>query len=399
MRAPERVRAMIVVRLNQLAAGGSGGSPALLDGLAAMLEHDALPRVHEHGSVGTGDLTALATTALALAGEAPTSNPLPSTQPLGPHDALAFMSSNAAVIGDAALIHDRLSTLAHASAVVAALTFTAVDGNREAFSDVVEQVTPFAGARRVCHWMRAMTDPDARGARIQDPFGLRTLPQTLGPLLDALDDLAVIVQRLANAPSENPVVLPGPGDSGKVAHHGGFHAAYLATGLSTVLTAAVQAAKLIMGRLAMLNDPAQTGLPAFLGDGSPGASGVMMLEYVAASAMGELRAASTPPGHQTVVLSRGVEEDASFASQAARQATTIVDDLAILLACELVAAVRAVRLRQISPPSALLAKALVECEALPDASNDRDLSPDLTLAAEMLPALAATLPSAGASNP
>ena len=31
-RAAERVRAMLVVRLNQLAAGGSGASPALLDG-------------------------------------------------------------------------------------------------------------------------------------------------------------------------------------------------------------------------------------------------------------------------------------------------------------------------------------------------------------------------------
>ena len=398
MRAPERVRAMIVVRLNQLAAGGSGGSPALLDGLTAMLEHDALPLIHEHGSIGTGDLAALATTALALAGEAPTTNPLPSIQRLGPHDALAFMSSNAAAIGDAALIHDRLSTMATASAVAAALTFTAVDGNREAFSDVVEQVTPFAGSRRVCRWMRAMTDPDAHAARIQDPFGLRTLPQTLGPLLDALDHLAVVVQQLANAPSENPVMLPGPGDGGKVAHHGGFHAAYLATGLSTVLIAAVQSAKLVLGRLAMLNDPDQTGLAPFLGDGAPGASGVMLLEYVAASAMGELRAASAPPGHQTVVLSRGVEEDASFASQAARQAATIVEHLAILLACELVAAVRAIRLRRISPTSTLLANALVTCEALPGAMEDRDLSPDLTLAAELLPALAATLAAADASG-
>jgi histidine ammonia-lyase len=148
----------------------------------------------------------------------------------------------------------------------------------------------------------------------------------------------------------------------------------------------------------MLIDPDQTGLAPFLGDGSPGASGVMMLEYVAASAMGELRAASAPPGHQTVVLSRGVEEDASFASQAARQALTIVDHLAILLACELVAAVRAIRLRQISPASALLSKAFAKCTALPDASNDRDLSPDLTAAAELLPALAATLMTASAPS-
>ena len=36
-----------------------------------------------------------------------------------------------------------------------------------------------------------------------------------------LDD---IVTRLVNAPSENPVIEPGP-DGRRPAHHGGFHAA------------------------------------------------------------------------------------------------------------------------------------------------------------------------------
>ena len=40
--------------------------------------------------------------------------------------------------------------------------------------------------------------------RIQDPFGLRTLPQVHGALLDALERLNTVVGRLANAPSENP---------------------------------------------------------------------------------------------------------------------------------------------------------------------------------------------------
>ena len=45
LREPQRVRAMVAVRLNQLAAGGSGVSPQLLDGLADMLAADALPPV------------------------------------------------------------------------------------------------------------------------------------------------------------------------------------------------------------------------------------------------------------------------------------------------------------------------------------------------------------------
>jgi histidine ammonia-lyase len=388
LRAAERVRAMLVVRLNQLAVGGSGASPAVLRGLAAMLAADALPRVREHGSIGTSDLTALATTALALAGEAPTTNPLPATVEFGAHDALPFMSSNAAAIGDAALACTELQALARACVVVAGLTYTAVDGNPEAFADVVEQVTPFHGARQVCRWMRSLTSTATPPARIQDPFGLRAFPQAHGAVLDALSQLDTVVRGLANAPSENPVVLPDPSGGGVLAHHGGFHAAYLSAALGAAVITVVQSAKLALARLATLSDPALTGLAPFLGDGTPGSSGVMVLEYVAASALGDLRAAATPAGLQTVVLSRGVEEDASFASLAARHAASATGDLRILLACELVAAVRAVRARGVPPPSEQLARALAACAELPDGLEDRDLSGDIQLAERMLAALA-----------
>ncbi len=367
LRVPERVRAMLVVRLNQLAAGGSGASPALLDGLVRMINADALPEVREFGSIGTGDLSALATTALALTGETPTS---PIT--LGPHDALAFLSSNAAAVGDAALACTRLTTLARATVSAGALTFTAVDGNPEAFAEVVEQATPFEGARQVCRWVRSLVEPDGRPARIQDPFGLRAMPQVHGALLDALTHAEDVVTRMANAPSENPLLLP----DGGVAHHAGFHAAYLGQALDAVVSAAAQSAQLVLARLSMLCEPAFTGLPPFLGDGRAGASGVMSCEYVAASALGSLRALTAPTGVQTVTLSRGVEEDASFASLAARQALDAVDRYRIVLACEVVAAVRATRMRGLPVPAPLA--------SLPSETADRDLSADLDQAVELL---------------
>jgi len=50
----------------------------------------------------------------------------------------------------------------------------------------------------------------------------------------------------------------------------------------------------------MLAEPAYTGQHPFLGDGTPAASGVMILEYSAASALAELRALATPAGIQVV---------------------------------------------------------------------------------------------------
>jgi histidine ammonia-lyase len=254
-------------------------------------------------------------------------------------------------------------------------------------------VTPFDGSRTICAWIRSLTEGAARPARIQDPFGLRTFPQAHGPALDALAQLDDVVCRLANAPSENPVMLTSADDGDEVAHHGGFHAAYLASALQAAVAAITQSAKLNLARLTTLTDSDFTGLPAFLSDGTPGASGVMILEYVAASALADLRAAAAPAGLQTVVLSRGVEEDATFASQAARQAASAVSALRVLVGCELLAAVRAVRARGITPTNELLAQARGICDELPADMVDRDLTVDLERAQQLLPILAGVLPT------
>jgi histidine ammonia-lyase len=375
LRSAERVRGMLVVRLNQLAAGGSGVRPEVLTGLSTMLALDALPPVRELGSVGTGDLPALAVTALALSGEVPTTVPLDVRVPFGSGDALPFLSSNAAAIADAMLAHDALARLARATTRVAALTFRAVDGNAEAFGAPVEGSTHFAGIQKVCHEMRELIGDARPPARIQDPYGLRVLPQVHGAFWDRLDSVYLATVAMANAPRENPSLLPDAG----VFHHGSFFAATLGQVLDATIAAAAQTAQLALGRLTMLSEPAMTGLPPFLGDGTEGASGLMIAEYVAASALGTLRVLATVTGTQTVVLSRGLEEDASFASLAARQALDAVEPLRAVLACELVGAVRALRLRGLPVPA--------EVADLPADTADRDLTGDLELACSMLDAL------------
>jgi histidine ammonia-lyase len=378
LRSPERVRATLVIRLNQLAAGGSGVDPNVIDGLAAMIGNDALPPIRELGGVGTGDLAALATTALALVGEAKTSNPLSEPVTFGIGDALPLLSSNAATIADAALASVALRDLARQSLIIAAASFAGVNGNPEAYSPVVELVTPFPGAQEVCRTMRELIDVDQPISRIQDPYALRALPQVHGPLLDALDTLDAVVEKLVSAPSENPVFLPHE----EVAHHGGFHVAYLAQALDALRLALAQAAQLSLSRLSMLCDPAMTGLPAFLGDGRPGASGVMTVEYVVASALSSLRALATPASLQTVTLSHGVEEDASFASLAARQALDSVPIFRSVLAGELLAASRCLRVRNLEPAG--LAEWVQRCSVLDASTADRDLTADLLLAEVLL---------------
>ena len=254
-RTPERVRAMLVIRLNQLAADGNGIDPGVLDALAEMIADDALPPVREGGSVGTADLAALATTALVLCGERTSEPPVRRTTEFGPGDALTFMSSNAAVLADAALALADIDQLARAAYVVAAMGFAAVHGNAEAFGEAVEVATPFPGAQTVCRTMRALIDPAATPARIQDPFGLRTFPQVHGALVDRLGFAEQVVLAMSNTASENPIVSARLG----IAHHGAFHAAYLVQSLDALVLALAQSAQLSLARLTMLAEPAYTG--------------------------------------------------------------------------------------------------------------------------------------------
>ena len=396
LRSAERVRAMLVIRLNQLATDGNGISLTVVDALTSMLGADALPPVREGGSVGTADLAALATTALVLCGEVATTPPVPSITEFGPGDALTFMSSNAAVLADAALAVFELDRLARSAVVIAAMDFSAVNGNAEAFSPAVEVATPFPGSRWVCQTMRELIGPEGTPARIQDPFSLRTFPQVHGALMDRLAFAEEVIVTMANSPSENPIVSPSLG----VAHHGAFHAAYLVQSLDSLVLAAAQSAQLSLARLTMLAEPAYTGLHPFLGDGTPAASGVMIVEYSAASALAELRALATPAGIQAVTLSRGVEEDASFATLAARQALEAVSRFRAVLAAELVASLRCLRMQRAHPPA--LASALRYLDerdgGIPD-MHDRDLTSDLLLAEELVDALPSHVQRGAARKP
>jgi histidine ammonia-lyase len=218
-----------------------------------------------------------------------------------------------------------------------------------------------------------------------------------GLLLDALDRLDDVVSGHLNVAAENPVIVSSPDDRmpAVVAHHGGFHIPAVSLACDSAAIAVAQSVPLLLGRLAMLVDPAATGLPAFLGDGTPGASGVMMLEYLAASALADLRSSASPASLGSVTLSRGMEEHASFASQAAVQLLDTADAYATALACELLAAVRALRMQGVPPPDVGWGALLRACDALGNSTQDRDLTADLAQAELLLPDLAELAGDAG----
>ncbi|MFF4784674.1 aromatic amino acid ammonia-lyase [Streptomyces griseorubiginosus] len=447
-----QVRAMLAVRANQLLAGGAGLRPTVVTALCEALENGAHPVVNEFGSVGTGDIAALAQAGLALAGEHPwretgsggagsagrdtgsgsvggwdagsggagggrwdtesagvggpgvalggvsssasrhpeprrSASGAPEPQPLDNNDALAFISSNALTLGQAALALHELRGLVEATQVVAALSLLAVDGSHEAYAAPVHAARRHRGSAEVARRMRQLIGAEDRPTpplgRIQDPYGFRCLPQIHGPAHDAADALEEVLAIEINAAAENPLISP---EDMAAYHHGGFYQAQLALALDHFRLALTQVARLSTSRLSTLNEPAFTRLRPFLADPEPASSGVMILEYAAGAALGDLRAFSAPASLGHAVLSRGVEEQASFASLAARQTLRACGAYRLVVGCELVAAVRALRQRDLRPePGLPVGRALELAETvLAEDPADRPLTGDVTAAAALL---------------
>lgn len=399
--APEIVRAMLTVRLNQIAAGGSGVDPGVLQALADVLNLGLLPPVPVYGAIGTGDLTALASTALCLLGErAWLGGGADGGTAAGPGftlrsaDALAFISSNAATLGEAALAVTDLRELLDASIVAAALSLFAVRGSEEPYSPAVQEACPHPGQQRVADAMRTLLAYDQpTPARIQDPYGYRAFPQVHGPALEAAAYAEDTITREINARAENPLVdVAGR----TVWHNGNFHTAYVGLALDSVRAALFQTMALSAARLGTLAEPSFTGLYPFQG-ATEASSGIMILEYVAHSALADVRRLATPAALGSAVLSRGVEEHAGFSTQSARATTDALGAYRIGLGCELVAAVRALRMQGRAPAGGPLRAAFDMASGMLDERvEDRPLDTDIASAADLLPRLARALRQATA---
>jgi histidine ammonia-lyase len=306
-------------------------------------------------------------------------------------DALALMSSNALTLGQAALVCHDIDILLHASHVVTALSLAAVSGSLEAYAAPVHALRPYPGAVHAAAEVRRLLGvpdrPRVTARRIQDPYGFRAFPQVHGPALEAVSALRRILAVEVNCPTENPLISEDGPDGGPAAyHHGGFMATPLGLALDQLCLALLQTGQLSTARLSSFGDPDLTGLRSYLAEGPAASSGIMILEYSAHSALAEVRASAMPASAGHAVLSRGVEEAASFASQAVRQALRAVDAYRLVVACELVAAVRALR-QHPTPWPAAPAFAVLDSE-LPAGTEERPLGADEAAAADLLPSLA-----------
>jgi histidine ammonia-lyase len=233
---------------------------------------------------------------------------------------------------------------------------------------------------------------EINAARVQDPYGYRAFPQVHGPALESVEHAAAVLEAELNGSAENPLIdVAGQA----VWHNGNFHAAYVGLALDAIRAALFQTAALSVARLGTLMEPAFTGLNAFLAE-DRASSGVLILEYVAHSAVADIRRFAAPAALGGAVLSRGVEDHAGFATQSARASSDTVAAYRAVLACELISATRALRMQGRVPGGALRRAFDLADSALERGAADRPLDSDLSAAETVLPGIAAVVSWPGA---
>lgn len=371
------VRMMLLVRLRQLCRGGSGLDSRVAEAIVETLEDGDLPVVHTLGSLGTGDLSALAEVALTLAGELPTRSgrTVDRWQPRG-GDALPFLSSSAFTVARAVRAVIGAENWVRHCVVVTAASMVGTRSSVETLATPVQLARPQPFQLEVAGMLRkALSGVEIAPARIQDSYGFRAAPQVLAPLVGAIERLRDAVEIEINSSPENPLVDCA---GGAVLHNGNFHTQTLALATEAVTLALNGATELCLARINNLSNPAVTAATPFLSDGMAGSSGVMVVEYVAAAAAARVRCLAVPASLSTAVISLGTEDHASFAPAAIDQLIEAVDNAECVLACELLSASRAIHISEISvPPKVPLGDYLCQVPGLQSLA-DRPLSSDIS---------------------
>ena len=411
-------RLMMALKLASLAQGASGVRQETVDLLEAMLQHGVVPVVPAQGSVGaSGDLAPLAhmtaatigvgevffdgsrmpaTEGLAAAGLAPVT--------LGAKEGLALLNGTQFSTAYALAGLFEAELLFRSALVTGALSTDAAKGSDAPFDPRIHQLRKHRGQIETAETLRRLMEGSAireshriGDERVQDPYCLRCQPQVMGAALDVLRKAADTLATEANGVTDNPLIFPGDEFGDDTALSGGnFHAEPVAFAADMIALAVCEIGSLAERRIAMLVDPALSGMPAFLTP-KPGLnSGFMIPQVTAAALVSENKQKAYPASVDSIPTSANQEDHVSMAAHGARRLIGMVENATAVVGIELLAAAQGCDFHAPLASSAPLeaVRALLRA-GVPHLDDDRHFHPDME-AANALVRTGAVIKAAGA---
>ena len=393
------VRLMMALKLASLAQGASGVRAETVRLLEAMLARGLVPVVPCQGSVGaSGDLAPLAhmTATMLGVGEVFVNGvAVPAAQALadhglepvalGPKEGLALLNGTQFSTANALAGLFAAERLLATGLVTGALSTEAARGTDTPFDHRIHALRGHGGQIETAAALRglmagsairashAMNDP-----RVQDPYCLRCQPQVMGAALDILRQAARTLEIEANGVTDNPLIFP---EADEALSGGNFHAEPVAFAADMVALALAEIGSLSERRLAMLVDPALSGLPAFLTP-LPGLhSGFMIPQVTAAALVSENKQRAAPCSVDSIPTSANQEDHVSMAAHGARRLLDMAGNLDAILGLELLAAVQGIEFHAPLRSSDALESVRAMLRAhVPPLVEDRHFAPDIAMA-------------------
>ncbi len=391
------VRLMMVMRANSLVVGNSGVSTELVALLVAMVNAGIAPVVPCYGSVGaSGDLAPLAHVSLALVGEGEVSvggtraraadalaaaglKPIV----LRPKEGLALINGTQFMAAFAARDALRARRLLKTSMAAASLSIEAYQATDRVFDARLHGLKRHPGQARVAAGFRSLLAASEVVAshkdcdRVQDPYSFRCAPQVLGAVADTLEWVDAWIEREINSVTDNPIVFPKDGD---VLSGGNFHGEHMAIALDALAIAASEIASIAERRVDQLMSGDGDRVPRCLIQDPGLNSGFMIAQYLAAALVSENKVHAHPAAVDTVPTSMGFEDHVSMGSIGALKLSRVLDNVARVVAVELLCGAQALDFHQGLAPGrgTKVAHAAVR-ELVPFIERDESLSPHLSL--------------------
>ncbi len=391
----EAVRAMMALRVKDLARGHAGISLGIVQRLVDMLNHGIVPVVPEKGSVGaSGDLAPLAHMSLVVIGlgeafyEGQRMSGAEALRKCGMEplqleaaEGLALVNGTqmTAALGGLA-VHDaaELSKLAD---IAAAMSLEVLLGSRTEFDPRIQQARPHPGQAVAADNMRRIIanseiiSSHRDCGRIQDAYTLRCSPQVHGASKDAIAYAGQVLQTEINSSTNNPLIFP---DSEEFLLGGNFHGQPVGLVLNFLCMAVAELANISERRIERLVNPQLSGLPAFLVSKGGLNSGFMIAQYTAASLVSENKILSHPACVDSIPTSANKEDHVPMSPISARKCREIVKNAEYVVAIELLCGAQALDLfTNLKPGAGTLAAYRTIREAVSHLENDRILSHDI----------------------
>ncbi len=386
------VRLIMVMKVIALARGCSGVRLVLVERLCDLINHEIYPCIPCKGSVGaSGDLAPLAHMAGVLIGQGSASVKgaiLPADEalqqagleplPLAAKEGLALLNGTQVSAALALCAVFRTENILAAALTAGAMSADAIKGSDTPFDERIQTARGHIGQTDVAQVLRAlMYGSEIRAShvdcgRVQDPYSIRCQPQVVGACLDVLRHVCAVLETEANAVTDNPLVFA---ESEAVLSGGNFHAEPVALAADYLALAIAEIGALSERRIALLIDSHLSGLPAFLVEEGGLNSGFMMAQVTAAALASENKSLAHPASVDSIPTSANQEDHVSMATFAALRLQGMLDNVAHIIAIELMAAAQGIEFHHPQTSSDVLESVVGSIrEFSPTYTEDRSMS-------------------------